>query len=343
MIREIREGPDSFRETLEALGRMETLSAEILSRYRCLITCSSGSSYHAGLALSYAASRLAGIEAYSILSSEYSEHIHSYIGGDHLLIAISQSGESADTLRAAKLAVAKGVDVLAITAAPGSTLASLARYVVGVRCGVEMAVPATKSFTAQLAAAYSLALGLASAKSGGGLEDLRSELERLPSLLRQTIEHTGGAAARLSKELARVRDVFILGYGPSYIAALEASLKLKETCGLHAEAYSVREFRHGPISLLERGVACILIMPPEPGDCLEVFERVASEAEASGAQTITLSHEARRDESEITLPQTAHVFATAPEVIPFQLLAYYTALEKSMDPDKPRLLRKVVQ
>ncbi|MCS7145396.1 MAG: SIS domain-containing protein [Nitrososphaerota archaeon] len=344
MIREIREGPPSFRETLESLPNMESLAGEILSRYRCLLTCSSGSSHHAGLCLSYAASRLAGVEAYSVLSSEYSEHIHSFIGKEHLLVAISQSGESADTLRAARLASAKGVDILAITAAPASTLGSMARYVLNVRCGVERAVPATKSFMAQLAAVYSLALGLASPRLGAGeLGGLRGELAGLPDLLSRVVDGSEELAVRCAKEMAELREAFLLGQGPSYIAALEASLKLKETCGVHAEAYSVREFRHGPISLLDRGVACFLIVPPEPGDSLDVFERVAAEARSLGVYTMTLSHEGGVAGSDLTLPRTSHVFATAVEVAPFQLLAYYLALEKSLDPDRPRLLKKVVQ
>jgi glucosamine--fructose-6-phosphate aminotransferase (isomerizing) len=344
MIREIREGPAVFRETLEALSAIDGLWGEISSRYRCLVTCSSGSSHHAGLCLSYAASRLAGIEAYSVQASEYSEHIHNFLQRDHLLVAISQSGESVDTVRAARLASSKNVDVLALTSVPASTLGSLARYVVEARCGVERAVPATKSFMAQLAAVYSLALGLASAKHGAGRTgSVREDLTMLPILLEQTIDRSEGLMQRQAKRLANVRHAFILGYGPSYIAALEASLKLKETCGIHAEAYSIGEFRHGPISLLDSDAACIFIAPPEPGDYLEVFEKVAAEAVSADSQTLMLSHEGGGLGADLSLPKIAHVFATAVEVVPFQLLAYYTALEKGLDPDRPRRLRKVVQ
>ncbi len=249
-----------------------------------------------------------------------------------------------DTVRAARLASSKGVDVLALTSVPDSTLGSLARYVVEVRCGVERAVPATKSFIAQLAAAYSLALGLASARLGaGGVGSIREDLARIPSLLEQTIDRSDGLMQIQAKRLAGVRHAFILGYGPSYIAALEASLKLKETCGIHAEAYSIGEFRHGPISLLDGDVACIFITPPEPGDYFEVFEKVVAEASSSGSQTVMLSHEGGGLDSDLALPRIAHVFATAVEVVPFQLLAYYTAVEKGLDPDRPRRLRKVVQ
>ncbi|MEM2952084.1 MAG: SIS domain-containing protein [Nitrososphaerota archaeon] len=344
MIREIREGPASFRETLESLAGVEDVAREIVSRYKCIVTCSSGSSHHAGLSLCYAASRLAGFEAYSVQAAEYSEHLHNILHGGHLLVAISQSGESVDTLRAARLASGRGVDVLAVTAFPQSTLASLARFVVGVRYGVERAVPATKSFMAQLAAAYSLALGLALARFGrGGVEGFRGELARLPDSLAEVVGLSEGFVRGLARELAGMRHVFLLGYGPSYIAALEASLKLKETSGIHAEAYSIREFRHGPISLLDKDVACVFIIPPEPGDCLEVFEGVGAEAEASGSHATVISHKGLDVEADLVLPGTAHAFATAVEVVPFQLLAYYTALEKSLDPDRPRRLRKVVQ
>ncbi|MEM0444381.1 MAG: SIS domain-containing protein [Nitrososphaerota archaeon] len=345
MIREIREGPAAFRETLGALGDIDSLSGEIVSRYRRIVTCSSGTSHHAGLSLSYAASRLAEVESFSTLSSEYSEHVHNFLRRDHLMIAISQSGESVDTLRAARLASEKGVDVLAISGSRGSSLGSLARYFVEARSGVERAVPATKSFMAQLAAAYSLALGLATARGiGGELEEARKELSRQPQVLQQAIELLEPFAERLSKELSGKEHVFVLGYGPSYIAALEAALKLKETCRLHAEAYSVREFRHGPISLLSSHAACVLIIPPEPGDTLEIFDKVASTARSAGALTIILSHlEWAGLASDILLPMTKHVFASAVEVVLFQLLAYYTALEKSLDPDSPPLLSKIVR
>ncbi|GBC71447.1 Glutamine--fructose-6-phosphate aminotransferase [isomerizing] [Candidatus Calditenuaceae archaeon HR02] len=341
MIREIREGPAAFRETLEALSVMGVPSDEIGARYRRIITCSSGSSHHAGLCLSYAASRIAGIEAYSVHASEYSEHVHNFLQRGHLLVAISQSGESVDTVRAARLASAKGVDVLALTSVPDSTLGSLARYVVVVKCGVERAIPATKSFMAQLAAVYSLAFGLAPARLVA--DSLREDLSKLPGLLGQTIDRSEELMQRQAKKLASVRHAFILGYGPSYIAALEASLKLKETCGIHAEAYSIGEFRHGPISLLDSDVACMFITPPEPGDYLDVFEKVATEALSSGSQIMMLSHEGGGLGADVTLPRISHVLATAVEVVPFQLLAYYTAVEKGLDPDRPRRLRKVVQ
>lgn len=344
MIQEIHEGPAAFRETLEALSVVGVLSGEISSRYRCLVTCSSGSSHHTGLCLSYAASRLAGIEAYSAQASEYSEHVHNFLQRDHLLVAISQSGESVDTVRAARLASSKSVDVLALTSVPDSTLGSLARYVIEVRCGVERAVPATKSFMAQLAAVYSLTLGLASTRLGvSEVGSIKEDLARLPRLLEQTIDRFEELMRRQAKRLAGVRHAFILGYGPSYIAALEASLKLKETCGIHAEAYSIGEFRHGPISLLDSDAACIFITPPEPGDYLEVFEKVAAEASSSGSQTVMLSHEGGGLAADLSLPRIAHVLATAVEVVPFQLLAYYTAVERGLDPDRPRRLRKVVQ
>lgn len=341
MIQEIREGPIAFRETLEALIATGVPLGEIGSSYRCIVTCSSGSSHHAGLCLSYSASKLAGIEAYSVQASEYSEHVHNFLGRKHLLVAISQSGESVDTVRAARLASAKGVDILALTSVPNSTLGSLARYVVEARCGVERAIPATKSFMAQLAAVYYFTLGLASTRRGA--DSLREELAKLPSLLEQAIEGSEEIMQRQARRLRGVTHAFILGYGPSYLAALEASLKLKETCGIHAEAYSIGEFRHGPISLLDSSVACIFILPPEPGDYLEVFEKVAAEASSSGSPTVTLSHEDGGLRADVALPRIAHVLATAVEVVPFQLLAYYTAVEKGLDPDRPRRLKKVVQ
>lgn len=344
MIGEIREGPAAFRETLGVLDEVDSIACEVLSRYRCIVTCSSGSSHHAGLCLSYAVSRLAGLESFSTLSSEYSEHIHSFLGKDHLLVAISQSGESADTVRASRLASEKGVDILAITGRRDSALGSLARYVVEVRGGVERAVPATKSFLAQLAAVYSLAVGLASARSRDvEVEEARRELARMPEALERALELSDRVMGGLSSVFSKTGHVFILGYGPSYVAALEAALKLKETCGIRAEAYSVREFRHGPISLLGRDTACIFIIPPDPGDTLEVFERVATTAESTGTKLMTFSHEESGAASELLLPRTLHVFATAVEVVPFQLLAYYTALERALDPDSPRLLSKIVK
>lgn len=342
IYREIWEGPAVYRETLEALGNLDDLAANILKRYRAIIACSCGSSHHAGLALCYAASRLAGLTAYAVQASEYPAYAHHHVGSEHLLVAISQSGETGDTIRAARMAREKGVRVLAITGGAGSSLAGLADHVLPVGGGAERAVPATKSFVAQLAACYAFASALSRAAGG---QDLVQELQAQPEMLQETLSRSESFAREYAESLAAVRGLFILGYGPSFIAALEASLKLKETCGIHAEAYSIWEFRHGPISLLDGERPCIMIVPPRPGDSLEAFEKVSATARGAGARVLLVSHSPlRMDVSEtLTIPETRGEFATALEVAPFQLLAYYTALRRGLDPDRPRLLTKVVR
>jgi len=342
IYREIWEGPAAYRETLEALGNLDDLAANILKRYRAIIACSCGSSHHAGLALCYAASRLAGLTAYAVQASEYPAYAHHHVGSEHLLVAISQSGETGDTIRAARMAREKGVRVLAITGGAGSSLAGLADHVLPVGGGAERAVPATKSFVAQLAACYAFASALSRAAGG---QDLVQELQAQPEMLQETLSRSESFAREYAESLAAVRSLFILGYGPSFIAALEASLKLKETCGIHAEAYSIWEFRHGPISLLDGERPCIMIVPPRPGDSLEAVEKVSATARGAGARVLLVSHSPlRMDVSEtLIIPETRREFATTLEVAPFQLLAYYTALRRGLDPDRPRLLTKVVR
>jgi len=344
MVREVREGPSAFESTIEALPQIVEISREVATLYRCLLVCGSGTSYHAGVSLCYAASRLTGLESHPVPSSEFSEHAYHFLGRHHLLVAFSQSGESVDTLRAARLASEKGVDVLAVTGRRESMLGSLAKYLIEVRSGVERAIPATKSFMAQLAAAYSLALGIA---AGVGrldvAEEARRELARLPDALHRTLDLSERFAEELSGEIIAKKRVFILGYGPSYPAALEASLKLKEAGGVHAEAYSAREFRHGPLSLLGSEAALISIVPPEPGDTLQIFEQVCETARSTGAQVLIVSHGGAGPPPDLSLPPTLHELATAVEVVPFQLLAYYTAVKKSYNPDRPPLLSKVVR
>jgi glucosamine--fructose-6-phosphate aminotransferase (isomerizing) len=342
MYREIWEGPAAYRETLEGLGSLDDLAGSILKLYRAIIACSCGSSHHAGLALCYAASRLAGLTAYAVQASEYPAYAHHHVGAEHLLVTISQSGETRDTIRAVQMAREKGVGVLAVTGGVGSSLAGLADHVLLLGGGAEKAVPATKSFISQLAACYAFASALSRAAGG---QDPGRELQAQPEMLEEALARSESFAREYAESLAAVRSLFILGYGPSFIAALEAALKLKETCGIHAEAYSVWEFRHGPISLLDGERPCVMIVPPRPGDSLEAFEKVAATARGAGARVLLVSHSPlRMDVSEsLTIPETRDEFATALEAAPFQLLAYYTALRKGLDPDRPRLLTKVVR
>ncbi len=342
MYREIWEGPRAYRETIESLGSLAPIAEEVLASHKALLTCSCGSSHHAGLALCYAASRLSGFASYAVQASEYPVYAHHHLGREHLLAALSQSGETSDTIRAVRMARQRGVKVMAVTGRVESSLARLADYVLATRGGVERAVPATKSFISQLAACYAFASAMSLASGG---VDLFPELQRQPGLFEEALAASEGFAKERARQFSQIRSVFLLGYGPSFIAALEASLKLKETCGIHAEAYSVWEFRHGPISLLDSEKACIMILPPSPSEAAEAFEKVYATARGVGATVLTVSHSPTDTFGPdiLVLPRAREEFATAVEVAPFQLLSYYTALEKSLDPDRPRLLTKVVQ
>ncbi|RFA94975.1 glutamine--fructose-6-phosphate transaminase (isomerizing) [Pyrobaculum aerophilum] len=342
MLKEIYEQPESLASTAAGLepAQLEAVANALLAARNVYIV-GAGTSYHAGLTLAFILPRLR-ITPIPVISSEYAIYEDLY-DKDDLAIAISQSGETIDTIKAVKAMRERGVKVVAVTNVVGSTLSRESDVVLYTRAGPEMGVAATKTFTTQvltLAAVYLTALRAL----GHDVAEHQRELKAVPDLARKTIEKTAGTAKELARRLRQRLSAYYLGRGAALPVAMEGALKLKEVAYLHAEAYPAGESKHGPIALVEEGFPVIFVFS-DPNTGEKTLSNVA-EMKARGALTIgtvpARSDYAKKLDVAIEVPQTSELFAPILHVIPLQMLAYFTAVERGYDPDKPRNLAKTV-
>ncbi|VVB56650.1 Glutamine--fructose-6-phosphate aminotransferase [isomerizing] [uncultured archaeon] len=292
-----------------------------------------GTSYYAGLVLQYLLHRQKRT-ASAYLGSEYASW---HTGAEDVVVAISQSGETADTLSAVRLAKKEGAKVLAITNVVGSTLSREADATLYISVGPEVGVVATKTFTGQLAVIYKLAYSLSSNKKG--LE----ELAAMPSQVQQMLDEVHEPVHHLAKLMSKRKNFFFISRGIGWPCALEAALKLKEITYLHAEAYAAGELKHGPISMLEDKVPVIAIAPS--GALAPKMESNMRECHARGASIIVLSDDKTilsEGEHSLAMPKVSEDFVPLFYILPLQLLAYYMTIELGRDPDQPRNLAKSV-
>lgn len=353
MLKEIHEQPAAVEETLRSMlrdGRISLsgigISDSALQKLRSVWIVACGSAFYAGTALQYGIEALAGILVRTELASEF-RYRKPLLSPEDLVILISQSGETADTLAALREAKLRGASTLAIVNVPGSSIAREADYVLYTLAGPEVSVATTKAYSAQLMAGYILCLALARAR--GRLT--RAEEERLTGALRELPEKIS-LCLSLSDSLSGIaeccrdaRDVFFLGRGIDYAAGLEAALKLKELSYIHAEAYAAGELKHGAISLIEEGIPVIGILS-QP----ELFEKMRSnmaEVKSRGGCLYALFMGKDREllsgtDGSILLPETEPLFSASLSVIPLQLLAYRVSVLRGLDVDRPRNLAKSV-
>lgn len=353
MLKEIHEQPAAVEETLRSMlrdGRISLsgigISDSALQKLRSVWIVACGSAFYAGTALQYGIEALAGILVRTELASEF-RYRKPLLSSEDLVILISQSGETADTLAALREAKLRGASTLAIVNVPGSSIAREADYVLYTLAGPEVSVATTKAYSAQLMAGYILCLALARAR--GRLT--RAEEERLTGALRELPEKIS-LCLSLSDSLSGIaeccrdaRDVFFLGRGIDYAAGLEAALKLKELSYIHAEAFAAGELKHGAISLIEEGVPVIGILS-QP----ELFEKMRSnmaEVKSRGGCLYALFMGKDREllsgtDGSILLPETEPLFSASLSVIPLQLLAYRVSVLRGLDVDRPRNLAKSV-
>lgn len=353
MLKEIHEQPAAVEETLRSMlrdGRISLsgigISDSALQKLHSVWIVACGSAFYAGTALQYGIESLAGILVRMELASEF-RYRKPLLSPEDLVILISQSGETADTLAALREAKLRGASTLAIVNVPGSSIAREADYVLYTLAGPEVSVATTKAYSAQLMAGYILCLALARAR--GRLT--RAEEERLTGALRELPEKIS-LCLSLSDSLSGIaeccrdaRDVFFLGRGIDYAAGLEAALKLKELSYIHAEAYAAGELKHGAISLIEEGVPVIGILS-QP----ELFEKMRSnmaEVKSRGGCLYALFMGKDREllsgtDGSILLPETEPLFSASLSVIPLQLLAYRVSVLRGLDVDRPRNLAKSV-
>jgi glucosamine--fructose-6-phosphate aminotransferase (isomerizing) len=349
MLREIHEQPQAVQITLtEGCREVRSIAEEIRSKnYEMIYITGSGTSYHAGLAGQYALFTLTKLVTSLIPASEFPVWIPSVAKKSALLIAISQSGESTDVLAAAKTALEKEMDILAVTNTPSSSLTKMSRYTLLTRAGEELAVTATKSYTAQLAILFLLALEL-TGPEGLESEDLaqfRKKLFETPKLISKTISVNENLMRELSNTHKDKSSFFLLGSGSNYATAMEGALKLKEACNIFAEGFASREFLHGPIQLLNQKTPVLFMLS---ADEIESFLELMETITKFGSPLISISEKSKRVEEVSTglvcipegFPKT---FSPILYVVPLQLLAYYSSIARNLNPDKPEKLRKVVK
>ena len=356
MLKEIHEQPASLRATLagrlDAAGRVDLSETGMdLSGFERVVIVACGTAYHAGLLGKHAIERLARVPVEVAVASEY--RYADPIGDEKtLVVAISQSGETTDTLAALEAARAVGGRVLAVTNTQGSLITREADAVLLTRAGPEVGVAATKTFLTQVAAMYLLALGFACKKPGARptvqeeLKEIGRGLRRAPEKVEEALTLLGGHVVREAVNVfAGARCALFLGRGQSLPAALEGALKLKEISYLPAEGYAAGEMKHGPIALVDEQCPVVAIL----GEGL-LREKTLSNVEetvARGARVIAIAHEgdvAAERVAWATLPVPVVPEIVSPLVcaVPLQLLAYRVAKARGLNVDKPRNLAKSV-
>jgi glucosamine--fructose-6-phosphate aminotransferase (isomerizing) len=355
MLKEIHEQPqavtDTFRgRVVEDAGAVALpdlgLTAEEIRAFRRVVLVACGTSYNAALAGRFMLEELAGLPAEVDISSEF-RYRSLVLGPDTLVIAISQSGETADTLGAAKAAHALGAPVLAITNVVGSALARESRATVYTHAGPEIGVASTKTFTSTVTVCYLLALALGRERRYLSPTDGRKRIEDLleiPRLITRAISLNPEVAV-LARTLAGYEHFLYLGRGVNHPVALEGALKLKELSYIHAEGYAAGEMKHGPIALIEERVPVLAVAPRDPS-----YDRIlgnVEEVKARGGRVVALCHQgdtelAGRADHVLVVPPTPDLLSPLVSVVPLQLLAYHLALVRGCNVDQPRNLAKSV-
>lgn len=331
-LKEISEQPDTIlnagKNTTEAIEQ----ATDFIRHAKTLYITGSGTSYNAALVAKYLMSKYAKIKLETIISSELIT-LPDSIEPNSILIAISQSGESADVLEAVNIAKKSNAKILSIVNMLTSSLVQESSLVMGMNCGPEIGVAATKSFTSQLAILYQITESLCDGCIGVDFNKVSQDISKILS------DHS--SIQKIAKKLKDVSDIYILGRGIHYPIASEAALKLKELTYIHAEGIPGGELKHGPLALMDSNVYVIIINPNDSTYNDTITS--ASEIKARGAKIIGISDK-NNDVYDhwIEIPSVEEPIFPIIEIIPIQLLAYYSALEKDTDPDYPRNLAKSV-
>ena len=352
MLKEIMEQPGAVKATLAPRLKNGAVEFEELVDFLpCLadihkiIITACGSAYYAGCAGKYALERLSGIPVQVELASElrYSDPL---IDEHTLLIVISQSGETADTIAALRECKGKGAKTLAIVNVVGSSVATLADYTVYTWAGPEIAVATTKGYTTQITVLYLLALcfGTYLNRVGEEAAQLADTLQMLPRMIQQAIDMNAAIPA-LAKKYHSSPSLFFIGRNTDYAAALEGSLKMKEISYLHAEAYAAGELKHGTIALIEEHQPVIALCC-NPAIMEKTLSNIV-EVKSRGAEVLALTFRNNQKilsvaDDLLFIPEVDAIFSAVVEIVPLQLLAYYVAKENGCDIDKPKNLAKSV-
>jgi len=355
MLKEIYEQPRAVADTLR--GRVSPeggtvvlpeigLDPDVVAGLQRVVFIACGTSYHAAIVGRFLVERLAGLSSDVDLGSEF-RYRDAVLGPETLVVAISQSGETADTLGAVKAGRDRGAPIVGITNVVGSALARESTGVLYTHAGPEIGVASSKTFTATLTACYLLALWLGRRRGVLLAEDGRKHIQgllELPRLMEQTLEKEP-EIAELAKEMAAYKNFLFLGRGIHYPLALEGALKLKELSYLHAEGYPAGEMKHGPIALIDEGMPVIALTPRDAS--YERMMNTVEEVRARDGRIIALAHEGDREIGAraarvMTVPATAELLSPILMALPLQLLSYHVAVRLGRDVDQPRNLAKSV-
>ncbi len=338
MIKEINEQDTAIQNTLTQKENVREIVDELKDDINRVVFVACGTSYHASLIGKYLIEPLAGIPTEVLLASEFKYSART-LDEKTLVIFISQSGETADTLKALDIANETS-KTLAIVNVVGSSMTRRAQYVIQTQAGPEIGVAATKTYVSQLTAIYLFAGLLA------GDEELLSKLEKVPDYINEILKDSD-VIKQLSVKYRYAKDFFYLGRGYAYPTALEGALKLKEITYIHGEGYAAGELKHGPLALIDKGIPVVVLLPP--GENLEKTMSNLEEVRARGADVLAIG--ARKDKEQFTHAKDIflinddvdEIIAPLVYIVPLQLLSYYVAISKEgVDPDKPKNLAKCV-
>lgn len=353
MMKEIHEQPKAVRDTVNSVLKNGTidlsemgLSTERICQISQIYIVACGSAYHVGVAAQYAIEDLSKIPVRVELASEF-RYRKPLLDPNGLVVIVSQSGETADSLAALREAKSKGIETLAIVNVVGSSIAREADHVFYTLAGPEIAVATTKAYSTQLIAAYVLAIKFAIAReeiSEEEAQEMIKELTELPDKISKILDEKERIQWFAAK-VANLQDVFFIGRGMDYAIGMEGSLKMKEISYIHSEAYAAGELKHGTISLIENGILVIGILT-QP----ELYEKTVSnmiECKSRGAYLMgltTYGNYSLEDTADFVtyIPKTDPHFAASLAVVPLQLLGYYVSVARGLDVDKPRNLAKSV-
>jgi len=349
MLKEIHEQPDAIRNTLRLRPEVIMKAAKLISEADNVYFLAMGTSGHAAMAGRHMFASLAGLLPTVELASDFQDTVYGALSEKDCIVAITQSGETTDTIMAVKYAKSFGTKVVAITNVVGSSITRVADHTILTQAGPEIGVAATKTFMVQLTALALIAL--AAAETTGHIEnniiaEKRKSLENLADIVSEVISRNEETARRLAGVVHNQPSLLFLGRGVSLATAEEGALKLKEIAYNHAEAYSAGESKHGPIALVQDGYPVVFVAPKD-----ETRNRLIGnimEMKARGASIISIVE--KNDQELHSLSDYTFVipegvepeFSTMPFIVPLQLFSYYMARRKGYDPDKPRNLAKSV-
>lgn len=349
MLKEIHEQPLSLSNALLIQERYLDLIATFLNRSKEVFLLACGTSHNACLAASYMFSSLANLPTYPIIASEFVEQYGESVNINSTILAISQSGETADVLHALDHARFKAATILGLTNVVGSTLTRVSRAYIVQQSEPEIGVAATKTFTSQLIVLAQLALRLAKIRgkvSQDNIDFLEAKLQETPKIIEQIIKTQEEKVEKIAKKYKDAKCFYFLGRGISTVTALEGRLKLLEIAYIPSIAYPAGENKHRPVSLIEPGFPVVFTCPRD--NTRKTLIGNIMEMKAGGASIITVAdaedEEIRKmSDDSIEVPTgIPEVLSPISYVIPLQLLAYHIAVEKGLNPDMPRNLAKSV-